>query len=135
MEVWHFHEYGCLAGGKFSWFWRVILDRMFGGNDDFDKFFYLDELYLFLESTYPLISYIRIEDVLKKFAFRAYLPRYIYVKQIFAHFDTHNTRLCSSFDSNHLSVTLFTKLNVYFTLTVYLKRNNAIPLTFNKLSR
>lgn len=43
MEVWHFHEYGCLAGGKFSWFWRVVLDKMFGGNDDFDKFFYLDK--------------------------------------------------------------------------------------------
>lgn len=69
MEVWYFHEYGCLADGKFSWFWRVILGRMFGGNDDFDKFFYLDELYLFLESTYPLISYIRIEEVLKNLHF------------------------------------------------------------------
>lgn len=108
---------------------------MFGGNDDFDKFFYLDELYLFLESIYPLISYIRIEEVLKKFAFHAYLPQCIYVKQIFAHCDTHNMGLCSSFDSNHLGVTLFTKLKVYFTLTVYLKRNNAIPLTFNKLSK
>ena len=47
MEVWNFHEYGCLNGGKFRWFWRIILDRVFGGNDDFDKFFYLDELYLF----------------------------------------------------------------------------------------